>query len=433
MGDYLLCSSPIHGHVNPLRGLGAGLVRAGHRVRMLTGARFADAVAAVGIEHVPLPEACDYDYRRFDEVFPGRVPLTGIRKLAFDYAEVFAASMPGQYRALRAELDRDPAEALLVEQSFLGVLPLLAGPPARRPPVVGAGVFPLAQSSRDTAPFGMALPPLRSPLNAPRNAVLTWAAREVVFRAAQDRVNRGLRELGLPRLPEFVLDWPVLADRFTQLTSAGFEYPRSDLPASFRFVGPLPPSGPTAWTPPPWWSELDDARPVVHVTQGTIDNVDLDRLVGPTVRGLAGKDVLVVVATGGRPESAVPGAGALPPNVRVERFLAYDRLLPRVDVLVTNGGAGGTHQALGAGVPLVVAGDSADNPENAARVAWSGAGIDLRTGTPPAEAVADAVERVLREPRYRARAREFAAEIAGCDAPASVAAELAQVISDTSR
>jgi UDP:flavonoid glycosyltransferase YjiC (YdhE family) len=45
-------------------------------------------------------------------------------------------------------------------------------------------------------------------------------------------------------------------------------------------------------------------------------------------------------------------------------------------------------------------------------VAWSGAGIDLRTGRPSPEQVRAAVERVLAEPSYTARAREIAASLA---------------------
>ena len=43
-------------------------------------------------------------------------------------------------------------------------------------------------------------------------------------------------------------------------------------------------------------------------------------------------------------------------------------LLPRTDVLVTNGGYGGVQQALAHGVPLVVAGRTEDKVEVAARV-----------------------------------------------------------------
>jgi UDP:flavonoid glycosyltransferase YjiC (YdhE family) len=59
-----------------------------------------------------------------------------------------------------------------------------------------------------------------------------------------------------------------------------------------------------------------------------------------------------------------------------------------------------------AGQKLVVAGGSPDKPEVARRVAWSGAGIDLRTGSPKSERIARAVPAVVGRPAFRDRARE---------------------------
>ncbi len=95
------------------------------------------------------------------------------------------------------------------------------------------------------------------------------------------------------------------------------------------------------------------------------------------------------MATTGGPDPEPLRAG-LAPNVRLARFVPHDRLLSHTDAMVTNGGYGGVQQALAHGVPLVVAGDSEDKPEVAARVAWSGAGIDLRTGRPSQAMVARA-------------------------------------------
>ena len=92
--------------------------------------------------------------------------------------------------------------------------------------------------------------------------------------------------------------------------------------------------------------------------------------------------------------------------------MPYSELLPHVSVLVTNGGYGGLQQALAHGVPIVVAGATEDKPETAARVAWSGVGLRLREQCPDPGHVRDAVLRVLREPRYRARAQAIADEMA---------------------
>jgi UDP:flavonoid glycosyltransferase YjiC (YdhE family) len=88
--------------------------------------------------------------------------------------------------------------------------------------------------------------------------------------------------------------------------------------------------------------------------------------------------------------------------------------------MVTNGGYGGVQLALSHGIPLAVAGTTEDKPEVAARVAWSGAGINLATSKPKPKAVRDAVRALLDEPRYRTRARALADEYRSYDAVARV-------------
>ena len=101
----------------------------------------------------------------------------------------------------------------------------------------------------------------------------------------------------------------------------------------------------------------------------------------------------------------------MPANVRVAGFLPYAALLPRVDVMVTNGGWGGTLAALSHGIPLVIAGGDLDKPEIAARVAWAGAGVNLNTGTPTSAQVAAGVDRVLADPSFRDAAARVGAQL----------------------
>ena len=48
MTNIVIGSVPIHGHVMPLLAVAAGLVERGHRVRFLTGGRFAEVVGGTG-------------------------------------------------------------------------------------------------------------------------------------------------------------------------------------------------------------------------------------------------------------------------------------------------------------------------------------------------------------------------------------------------
>ena len=64
----------------------------------------------------------------------------------------------------------------------------------------------------------------------------------------------------------------------------------------------------------------------------------------------------------------------------------------------------------------------------AARVQWSGCGIDLRTGTPDPKQVADAVREVLHNRKYAERARMLQAGFARYRALATIESILNQVI-----
>ena len=424
---YVLCTTPAQGHTVPLLALARKLVDEGHDVVFFTTPHYRDKVAATGASFVPF--AREYDAHDLMVANPGRESSSkrGVRGVKDDLRHVFIGPIPGQCRDLRAILAEQPVDAIVVDSMFLGALPLALGPREQRPVIVCVGVMPYPARSRDTAPFGVALQPGSGLLARTRNLALNWITEHGALADIQGFARHRLAEAGVERrgrFPGYFIDLPPkVVDAYLQATVAGFEYPRSDLAPSVRFVGPIL-APPTAdFDEPPWWGELGGGRQVVHVTQGTLDNADLARLLLLTVRALADDDVLVVATTGG-PDPGPLRAG-LPANARLERFIPHDRLLPYVDVMVTNGGYGGVHQALANGVPLVVAGDSEDKPEVAARVHWSGVGVNLHTGRPSQAMVAHAVRRVLERRSYYLRARGLQAQIATSDPLGDISATLA--------
>jgi UDP:flavonoid glycosyltransferase YjiC (YdhE family) len=84
----------------------------------------------------------------------------------------------------------------------------------------------------------------------------------------------------------------------------------------------------------------------------------------------------VVATTGGQPVDAIPGP--IPRNARLAEYLPFGWLLPKVDLLITNGGYGTVNMAPKAGVPMVVAGQADDKVEIAARVATASAKTERR-------------------------------------------------------
>lgn len=110
----------------------------------------------------------------------------------------------------------------------------------------------------------------------------------------------------------------------------------------------------------------------------------------------------------------------IPDNVRAEPFIPFGHLLPYVDVMITNGGYGATQMALAHGIPLVIAGATEDKMEVAARVEWSGCGINLRKKQPSPQNFLDAVKEVLENRTFVENARRLQTEIMRYDAPTKV-------------
>jgi UDP:flavonoid glycosyltransferase YjiC (YdhE family) len=145
MSTYLLCASPIQGHVAPVLAVARDLVGRGHSVTVLTGSRFRDAVVASGAAHRSLGGIADFDDRVLQDHLPDRDRYRGIARLRYDVETIFVKTVPDQARAVDAAIADLAPDAILVDSAFAGVTPLLQDDPASRPPVLAAGVLPLSQ------------------------------------------------------------------------------------------------------------------------------------------------------------------------------------------------------------------------------------------------------------------------------------------------
>lgn len=407
MASILICCTPAHGHVYPLLTVARHLVAEGHDVRMLTGTRYRDSVTAAGVEFIPMPPGADIDLDHTNDLFPERAAMKPIPQLRFSVIECFIK--PGRFhvQAVEDAIAARPVDVILSEMMFVGSALLVRRPLGQRPPILMLGIFPLAAKDPDVAPYGLGITPLPGPVGRLRNRILeAFAAR--MFAPVFDAANEIFKDVNGVETDRFAaMDMVANSDMLLQFTVPEFEYPRSTLPDTVRFVGPMTRTAPTTTPMPDWWGDLD-GRTVVHVSQGTIANSDPTELIIPTMQALAQEDVLVVVSTGGRP---VETLGILPANARAAEYLPYDKLFPRLSVFVTNGGYGGLHFALQHGVPIVASGTSEDKTETNARVRWSGTGVSLRTQRPSAARIRAAVRKVLDDPGYRARSEHFSAAI----------------------
>lgn len=402
----LFATVPVEGHVHPLLPIAAELTGRGHRVTWLTGRRFRGPVEATGASFEPLASAHDPGDGGLVDRFPERARLSGLARLTYDLKHVFIDEIPRQSADLERVAAGVDAQALVADLGFVGAA---AHHQRTGLPWATVGITLLVLPSRDLPPFGPGLPPLRGPLDRLRATGILLAQR-AMMRDVDRHHNRVRASLGLPPTSDGFFTANLSTQLLLQSGTPALDYPRPDLPRYVHHVGLLFSAGRSSRQPEDW-SGLAGDRPLLLVTQGTVADQS-EELVLPTLRALADEPVFVVaVARDGVAAEDVPA------NARVLPFVPYDEVLPQAAAMITNGGYGGVQAALAHGVPLAVAGTSEDKPEVAARVAWSGAGINLRTATPSEDQLRRAVRRLLGEPGFRAGARRLQADLARHNGP----------------
>jgi len=414
MAEVMIAVMPFHGHVAPMAAVARAFVEAGHGVRVYTGTAHAERFTAVGAQVLAWTSAPDFDEHDLASTFPVLRGRKGPRQMLANVEHVFVRTAAAQSDDLVRAFDERPWDVIVADGLSLGAH--LASERTRTHWVT-VSIVPLAIPSRDLPPPMFGLAPSKGTLGRLRDralrAVASAGARGIQRAYVEQRERAGLHPNGRAFDDAWYSPELVCASGVAEL-----EFARSDLATHVVFVGELTRTAQGDATRPAWWDDVAaSAVPVVLVTQGT-QNVDPHDLVEPAFAALGRQRVLVVATTGRADDPSLPFPA--PPNARVAGLVPYGDLLPRVDVVVTNGGWGGVLAALAAGVPLVVAGGDLDKPEVAARVAWSGAGVNLRSGRPSPRAVLRGWRRVSTDVAYRANAARIAARLAEHDGPAEV-------------
>jgi MGT family glycosyltransferase len=420
----LLASIPATGHFNPLLVAANILKKAGHETAFVTSALFREKIEAAGSRFFPLPAEADQDWQdKIADILKRFIYAPALDETAEIFKTAFVEPMPAQFRALREALKEFPADLIMHETSFTGVFPLLLGPRSARPACVYLGITASPLDRADGAPWGPGLMPTQDPEKLKEYAETAREFNEKKEFPIIAEANRLLADFGLPGLPGTIFaSGALLADIFLQPCVPSFEFPVREPAKKIHYIGALLPKG--AGDVPPGLKEAKKAgRKIVLVSQGTIANNDLGKLLAPTIQGLGDReDFLILATTGGKPIENIPCA--LAPNTVCSKYLNFGEVLPYVDVLVAFGSYGTVTQALSLGVPMVVAGRGEDKPEVGARVTATGCGIYLATDTPTPEQICEAVDQILTKPEYRINSekirREFAAHNAEKELPALI-------------
>jgi UDP:flavonoid glycosyltransferase YjiC (YdhE family) len=226
-----------------------------------------------------------------------------------------------------------------------------------------------------------------------------------------DLLNDFRRREGLPAFEGNVFDLHVEKSRaIFQIGTPGLDFPRTDWPANFQFIGALLPERRAGNLPAALHEKLERFPTLVVVSQGTTDNRDANKLFVPALEALAGSTHLIAVATGGRHTEQL--RRRFPhDNAVIEDWIDFHELLPHADLFLTNGGFGSVLLALSNGVPVLSAGKLEGKADINARLDYHGVGFDLRTERPTPARIKKGTARVLGDSRYARRVAEVRAEL----------------------
>jgi MGT family glycosyltransferase len=384
------------GNVPPQLALARRMVARGHRVRMLAPAVLREAIEAAGIAFEPYREIPEHD-----ESVPDRSLVRDFEARTKPGALAAArdnlvAAMAGPVAAdVLAALERRRADAVAFDYLLLGA-PFAAEKAGVPAAMLIHTIYPFPAPG--LPPYGLGWRPMAGPLGSVREAVGRSIFRQLYERPLLPRLNEVRTTLGLEPLPTFD-ELLRRVDRALVLTSPRFDFP-ARLPANVEYVGPQRDApAPTPWESP--WPPGDD-RPLVVVGLSTTYQAQ-DGLLDRIVAALATPGVRVLVTTGAATLRSTPAS-----NMHVARFVPHAQVLPQAAAVVTHAGLGTIHAALAHGLPLVCLPIGRDQPDNAARVAWHGAGLRLTPKASPPR-IRAAVETVLGDPAFTAAARRLAA------------------------
>lgn len=249
--------------------------------------------------------------------------------------------------------------------------------------------------------FGPGLHPLDGPEGQARDAEI-WNILRELFARGQPALDGARRALGLETTSH---PWDEFsrADCVLLLTSRHFEYPYQVPPRTF-FAGPV--LDDPSWAVPTDATIREDRRPLVLASLGSSfqNQLGLYQRIALALGDLA---VDGVVTLGGVFE---PEELQATDNVQILKSAPHRPLLERAAVFVSHCGHGSVMKALAAGVPMLCLPISREQPENAARVEWHGAGLRLDPNCTSVE-IREALGRLLAEDHFQLKAQEMSRKI----------------------
>jgi MGT family glycosyltransferase len=219
----------------------------------------------------------------------------------------------------------------------------------------------------------------------------------------QDTINAYRREQGLPQHHIVDNSFSPLAQISQQ--PKGFDFPRTNLPRNFHYVGPMRTSEPASI---PFPYEKLTGQPLIYASIGTIQSRSIG-IFHTIAEACTGLNVQLILSLGGN--LAVDDLPPLPGNPIVVQYAPQAELLNRAKLCITHAGLNTTLEALTHGVPLIAIPITNDQPGVAARIAYTGTGEVIPLKKLNSSNLHKVIERVLTQNSYRQAALKMGDQI----------------------
>jgi len=409
VAHFALVAPPLPGHFNPLVALAGELVARGHRATFVHQADAARMVKGqeIGFEGIG---AASHPPGSLD-AWIGRMarlngPL-GLGRMIRDVAaltDMICREAPAKLRELGVDAviadQMEPGAALVAEHLDLPFVTTATGLPINRepgvpPPYVAWPYDPSARGRRWNAGG--------------------YRISDLLMRGVGDVIEEHSKRFGFEprRLPEHCFSPRAQLSQAV----AGIDFPRTELPDSFHYLGPFRSHDSDGFELP-----KNDARPLVFCSLGTLQGsrAAIFHKVAQVCDQLG---LRLLIAHGGRlPADEIKRLAGDP---MVFDFVPQRAVLRQANLAITHAGFNTVLDALSFGIPLVAIPLAFEQPATAARLDYAGVAKIVPRARLSTGRLRGAVQEVLGDPGYRTRAEGVAREIAAAGG-VSRAADLAE-------
>jgi UDP:flavonoid glycosyltransferase YjiC (YdhE family) len=217
------------------------------------------------------------------------------------------------------------------------------------------------------------------------------------------------------------------ANAIIHATDAEFDPPPASMPAHHRYVGPLLDEE-TGAIPE---FLMEPGHPWVLISLSTLPQTGELAIARAALDALKDRPVRILLTLSR--DHPIGELGALPANARVTGFMPHGPVLERACLVVAHAGHGTVMRALWYGVPMVLVPWGRDQPGVAARAESMGAAMVVPRPECTSSNLANAISRVLSEPRYTEAARYASSRLQAHDSVAEGCAYIEGVLQHCTR